>query len=207
MRVSIESNIGGGKTELIRILKNRFNYYVFEENMAGWQTWLDLVSKAPQRWMFHLHVKILRDMGSIPNPQNRTVIVERSPFSSRFVFAHDAKKQGVLTNDEYVLYLSLYDIMGWKPDFIIFINVPPEVCHSRIKKRGRVGEQSLTLDDLRRLHQRHLTMIQTSGIPYVQLDDDQDGSLLHLAQLAHSALQANSGQPVLPKHTVSLPVE
>jgi deoxyadenosine/deoxycytidine kinase len=38
---------------------------------------------------------------------------------------------------------------------VIYIQCPPEICEKRIKKRSREGEDSIPLDYLARIHEKH----------------------------------------------------
>lgn len=60
---------------------------------------------------------------------------------------------------------------------IVYLRAKPEICLERIKTRNRPEEQSITLDYLKQLHDRHeewlLSQNQTSITPVLVIDADQ----------------------------------
>ena len=165
MRISIEGNIGSGKTQLIRSLGNPF--IVFEENVIGWGPWLERFCENPQRWAFALQTKVLLDMSNIP----KNVIVERSPFTARHVFTKRLHHMGYLSDMENRLYLEFYDRLGWKPDVIIYLCVEPAECFARVQQRNREYEtNSITLEMLCDIHRYHETLFRQISVPVFKLD-------------------------------------
>jgi deoxyadenosine/deoxycytidine kinase len=87
-------------------------------------------------------------------------ISERSLLSDRFVFASIMKDMKILDEAEYEIYLQCYEYMLKMKEIvnlsgIIYIRCSPEICEQRIKKRSREGEDSIPLDYLKRLHEKH----------------------------------------------------
>lgn len=169
VRVSIEGNIGSGKTEVIHGITQ---YVVYEENVAGWEHWLEKVTDSPKRWAFTSQLKILLDMTAIPDYS----IVERSPYTVRYIFTQDMYDRQLMTNAEYQLYLEFYDIHGWKPDVIVYIDTPPAVCLQRILRRNRPSERNqpnTSIPRLQYLEGLHRSLFAGSGIPVYIVNGDR----------------------------------
>jgi deoxycitidine kinase len=46
---------------------------------------------------------------------------------------------------------------------VIYIQCPPEVCSDRIKKRSREGEDTIPLDYLEKIHEKHESWLNKAG--------------------------------------------
>jgi deoxyadenosine/deoxycytidine kinase len=55
----------------------------------------------------------------------------------------------------------LVDEFNLKPYGFIYLKTDPEVSHSRIVKRLRPGEESIPLDYLKTLHDKHTNWLET----------------------------------------------
>jgi len=169
MRISIEGLIGSGKSTVSKSLNPQFT--VYEENIPGWTPWLEKTQLDPHRWAFTMQTKILLDLCSTP----KNTIVERSPLTAKSVFTKRLHDQEFITNEEYQLYLEMYNQFSWKPDIIIYIDTPPAICLQRIKERNRNCECRITLHDLEDLEHYHELAFQSMpSIPLWRVDGTQN---------------------------------
>ena len=87
------------------------------------------------------------------------VILERSIFCDRYVFAENCYRTGLITLAEHQLYRNMWDFVVShycdEPDLIIYLRTPAEVCMERIRQRGREEESGMTLEYLRQLETLH----------------------------------------------------
>jgi deoxyadenosine/deoxycytidine kinase len=87
------------------------------------------------------------------------VILERSIFCDRFVFAENCYRTGLMSLAEYQLYCGLWDFLVSnycvKPDLTLYLRTPAEVCLQRIRTRGRAEESNITLEYLLQLERLH----------------------------------------------------
>lgn len=159
MRISVEANIGAGKTTLIRRLSEVFGDSVpmFLEPVEEWSEWLELFYTDPVRWGFTFNLNALMSFMRIHN--NGSVISERSPLSCFNVFAELQKKQGCMTLPEYMLFKNIYDRIAWTPDIIIYLRTDPLKCSERMIKRARVQERDVSIEYLRAVHEQHEILI------------------------------------------------
>ena len=179
--ISIEGNIGSGKSTLLSHLKqtltleNGQQVMFLQEPVDEWENIKDeegntMIQKfyanqekysfAFQMMAYISRLSLLKK--SIEENPDVVVITERSLFTDKFVFAkmlYDSKK---IESVEYQIYLRWFDTFA--KDFpiagTIYVKTDPEMCHSRIAKRSRDGESTISLDYLNACHEYHENMIQ-----------------------------------------------
>jgi len=71
--------------------------------------------------------------------------------------------------------------MKWYPKKYIFLNVPPEMSHERVKARHQKGDTFITLKSLQDLHARYMKMLETIGehCEVHIIDGTQPQALIH----------------------------
>ena len=145
--ISIDGNIGAGKTSILKELEKR-GCVVFPEDIGTWKPILDAFYNNPQRWTFTLQMGILnslhdqyRQMKELSSV-NTIIFMERDPSSSK-IFAEICKADGFMTNDEYKIYQGIFEKLIWQPDIKLFINTNVMTCMERIRKRGRECEKDI----------------------------------------------------------------
>lgn len=50
--------------------------------------------------------------------------------------------------------------MNWKSDITIYIKTDPEICMDRMIQRGRDCENNVTIEYLKKIHEKHEIMIK-----------------------------------------------
>jgi deoxyadenosine/deoxycytidine kinase len=183
--ISIEGNIGSGKSTLLSHLKqtlsleNGQQVLFLQEPVDEWENIKDeegntMIQKfyanqekysfAFQMMAYISRLSLLKK--SVEENPDMIIITERSLFTDKFVFAkmlYDSKK---IESVEYQIYLRWFDTFA--KDFhiagTIYVKTDPEMCHTRIAKRSRNGESTISLDYLNSCHEYHENMInvQTS---------------------------------------------
>eukprot|EP00828_Plagiopyla_frontata_P033204 TRINITY_DN4312_c0_g1_i3.p1 TRINITY_DN4312_c0_g1~~TRINITY_DN4312_c0_g1_i3.p1 ORF type:complete len:310 (-),score=41.20 TRINITY_DN4312_c0_g1_i3:101-1030(-) len=172
--LSIEGNVGAGKSTFLDLLNSRFSneFTVIPEPVNEWQNirgegvnMLDLLYKDPQRWSYtfqtyaffsrlQLWQRMMKDV------QTPLMISERSVFSDKYIFAQNCASNWnpaeLAVYNEWFDFLTGNERYGYRQiDGVIYLRTSPEVCLSRIAKRGRKEEDSIPIDYLTQLHQRH----------------------------------------------------
>ena len=165
----LEGNIGAGKTTVGKTIA-RSNFFGFiEEPTAIWRegfaaNMLDLFYSDTERWAFTFQICAFITRAKTWNEiwkqtSHNRVLLERSIYCDRYVFAENCYKTGLFSLAEYQLYCGMWDFMVSQycdePDAIIYLRTPAEVCLQRIHDRGREEESGIPIEYLYQLEQLH----------------------------------------------------
>lgn len=169
MLMLLEGNIGAGKTTVGNTIARSNQFGFIEEPTAMWRegfasNMLELFYSDTKRWAFTFQICAFvtraKTWHEIWHHTDRNrVILERSIYCDRYVFAKNCYESGLFSKAEYQLYCSMWDFMVSQfcdePDAIIYLRTPAEVCLDRIKDRGREEESEIPLDYLLQLEALH----------------------------------------------------
>lgn len=159
MKISIEGNIASGKSTLSTKLQQKTRIPVFLEPVETW-TLLDKFYTDIPRWGFTFNTEVLVSMSQWKN-NTFNAIYERSPNSCRHVFTQLMHDDGILCDEELMLFDKLFSNFGWDQDVMIYVRTPPEVCFERMYKRGRDCEMGgVSLEYLKKLDKKHEDMME-----------------------------------------------
>jgi deoxyadenosine/deoxycytidine kinase len=178
IRISIEGNIGCGKSSIISGLWERLpynEYDVYEEPVGSWNEdgtlshFYEVTAMLPKdnytRWKAasDLQLTILKSYINIAKQPTATskIVMERGALSSLKVFTPLAKMHSEMEAQIYNTALDEPMFLHTMPHIIIYIDVPPDVCLNRIRSRGIAYEQDVTLSYL----QRSMITMQTCYQP------------------------------------------
>jgi deoxyadenosine/deoxycytidine kinase len=167
--VLLEGNIGAGKTTVGRTIAESGQMGFIEEPTAVWQegfasNMLDLFYKDTQRWAFTFQILAFVTRAKTwhevwQQTRHRQVILERSIYCDRYVFAENCYRTGLFSETEYQLYCRMWDFVVPQfvdePDAILYLRTPAEVCQERITARARHEETGIPLSYLEELEQLH----------------------------------------------------
>lgn len=166
MRISIEGNIGAGKSSLLDALPKRSPWLAqhvdfFPEPLHEWGDTLQRYLEDKETWSVPLTLDILRGFG---NPDaystKRHQIVERSPYTCRYVFTEILQWDGYIKQNHMHTIDEYMNMYSWKPDMIVYLNVTPAECLERIETRARDGESSITFEDLKVIEYKYQKMFE-----------------------------------------------
>ncbi|MBN1680470.1 MAG: deoxynucleoside kinase [Anaerolineae bacterium] len=188
MLVLIEGNIAAGKTTLGKKLAASDQFSFIPEPVDRWQTGfaanlLERFYTETRRWAFTLQIcAFVTRAQAIQNLPDDTLHVafERSVFCDRHVFAKNVYQQGLMDETEWALYLHFWDFMAGQvpvPDAIIYLRTSADECFHRLQQRGRSEEQTVTLEYLQQLEDRHDEWLLGNGAaeaPVIVLDGITD---------------------------------
>ncbi|HVP15087.1 MAG TPA: deoxynucleoside kinase [Terriglobales bacterium] len=158
--LAIAGNIGVGKTELTTRLSAELGWMAYYEPVIQ-NPYLDDFYTDMSRWSFHLQIYFLSErfkaqvqIGSsaLPFIQDRTI------YEDAEIFARTLHEQGSMTEVDYRNYTSLFHVLVSflrKPDLIVYLKASPETLMSRIARRGRTSEKSITIDYIARLNRAY----------------------------------------------------
>ena len=170
MKISIDGNIGGGKSTLLTKLCQELRLPVFLEPIQDWNEWLTLFYKDNARWGMSFNLSVLMSFSKWCN-NNFLALYERSPLANRYIFSEIQCDQGTMNTLEIELYNKIYDELSWIPDVVIYIKTTPEVTQERIKIRGRECENTVPLEYLKAVHDKYEKLYGTTS----QLDEKYSG--------------------------------
>jgi deoxyadenosine/deoxycytidine kinase len=187
--VTIEGNIGGGKSTLLKKLKeyydSEFNdedYHIefLDEPVKIWESIQDengsnILEKFygdQETFSFSFQIvacvsrfKVIKDALKkikLQNINKKVIfITERSLYTDKMVFARMLYESDKISYINYQIYLNLFDTFS--EDFpihkVIYVKTSPERCHSRILKRSRDGEANIPLEYLTTCGDYHEKML------------------------------------------------
>ena len=186
--VSIEGNIGSGKSTLRELLEksslpigNSPSYILVyvDEPVNEWETIVDskgvnIIEKfysdqkeysfAFQMMAYISRLASLKRAIELHNQDKDVIFVcERSLWTDRYVFAQMLHDEGKIENIKFQIYLKWFDefIKDYPLDAIIYVTTEPELCSGRITKRNRQGE-TIPLEYLHRCHEYHTRWLKTN---------------------------------------------
>jgi deoxyguanosine kinase len=171
--ISIEGNIGSGKSTLVKELEKHWNgdVVILQEPVNAWmkirdpaneKTMLELFYENPKENAFAFQMMayvsryaLIRD--TLEKHPDTLVITERCMATDREVFVNMLKEDGILREVDYQIYMEWVYTLGTKyhPDHIVYIRTRPETCLERIQKRDRRGEKDIPVEYLQKCHQAH----------------------------------------------------
>jgi len=167
--ILLEGNIAAGKSTVGNVLKASEMFDFIEEPVDAWQggfasNLLDAFYRDMERWAFTFQIvafitrpKTWEEVRALTG--HRLVVLERSVFTDRHVFAPMLHDLGAMSDSEWQVYCRLWDFVVSnycaEPDCILYLPTPAEVCLERIRTRGRGEETGITLEYLQRLETLH----------------------------------------------------
>ena len=172
--ISIEGNIGSGKSTIINKLsqyyKHNNNVFCLCENIHLWDiiseedNFIEKFYSNKKKYAFLFQTTVLKAMKTqiaeiYDKNEHAIIIMERSILSSSKVFCKMMYDDKYITDDEKDEYLELLnDLNDFKPDYMIYLNVSCETALKNIKNRARKGEENITIEYLNKIELYHLKM-------------------------------------------------
>jgi len=191
-RVSIEGNIGAGKSTLIDYFKGMDGIETYAEPIDWWRNLddhnlLELLYTDIQQWLkvFQSYVQYTRLSIQTRPPKDsstRVQMFERSIQNNRFCFMEQARENGYLHPADYAVldqwYRWIRANVDISLDLIVYLRSTPEVVYERVKARGRPEEATLSFEYLQQLHRSHEQWLMSDDerfntIPVLVLDADK----------------------------------
>lgn len=177
--ISIDGNIGSGKSTIVQRLKEYFekqnkNIIFLQEPVDEWDkikdkngiTILEKFYQNQEKYSFAFQMMAYISRLSMlkktieENPES-IIITERCLNTDRYVFAKMLYDSGKLEDVEYQIYLNWFDHFSNMKGIhkVIYLKTNPDICFYRINKRNRDGESNISLEYLENCHKYHEEMI------------------------------------------------
>ena len=171
--ITVEGNIGAGKTTLTHLLAKHLNARLILEEFAD-NPFLPKFYENPQQYAFPLELffmaeryKQLKDMLQTKD-MFQTVTVSDYLFTKCLLFA-----KVNLPEEEFRLYQKLFDIMHQQllfPDVLIYLHAPVSRLQENIRKRKRPYEQNIPDEYLFNIQETYTSYIKQHNIKTIFID-------------------------------------
>src|SRR5665213_2389694 len=165
--ITIEGNIGAGKTTLAHILSKHFNARLILEEFAD-NPFLPKFYENKQQYAFPLELFFMAERYKQLKELLQTKDMFHHITISDYLFTKCLLFAKVnLAEEEFLLYQKLFDIINpqlVKPDLLIYLHTPIEKLKENIRKRNRSYEQSIETEYLFALQETYTEYIKQHNI-------------------------------------------
>jgi deoxyguanosine kinase len=171
--ITVEGNIGAGKTTLANLLSAHFNAKLVLEEFAE-NPFLPKFYENPEQYAFPLELffmaeryKQLKDMLSNKDLFQTTTVSDYL-FTKCLLFA-----KVNLPDEEFRLYQKLFEIINpqiVQPEILIYLHAPVNKLQENIQKRNRKFEQNIPNDYLFKLQETYTQYIKQHNIKTLFVD-------------------------------------
>lgn len=205
--ITIEGNIGAGKTTLANLLAERLNARLILEEFAD-NPFLAKFYDNPAQYAFSVELFFMaeryKQQKDLVGQQDlfRTLTISDYLFTKCLLFA-----KVNLPDDEFRLYQRLFEIMHHQmiqPELLIYLHAPVSKLQENIKKRNRPYEQNIQNDYLYNIQQTYTHYIKQHNMKTLFIDTsnaDFIGNPKHLDTI----LDALEKEYEDGQHFISLP--
>jgi len=156
--IGVEGNIGAGKTSFIETVRNsNLDIEVVDEPWFDYKDMLEGFYNDPHYWAFPFQLAMLTKRAHnhfVMQMKKGAMLVERTLFADRHVFARAVQTEGYMTEIQFNDYEAIFDDLAFfikEPDIYVYLKAPLDLLTERIKMRNRKGEEKITFEYLRLL--------------------------------------------------------
>ena len=171
--ITIEGNIGAGKTTLAYLLSKHYNARLILEEFAE-NPFLPKFYENRQQYAFPLELFFMAERYKQLKELLQTKDMFQHLTISDYLFTKCLLFAKVnLAEQEYLLYQKLFEIINpqlIQPDLLIFLHAPVSKLKENIKKRNRSYEQSIDPDYLFSLQEMYAQYIRQHNIKTLFID-------------------------------------
>jgi deoxyadenosine/deoxycytidine kinase len=179
--ISIEGNIGSGKSTFISYLRTHHpEIYIVEEPVHEWATVMDntgvgiLEKFYNDQHTYAFPFQILayvsrfttfRKLMKLPDIENKIIVTERCLHSDKHIFAKMLHDSGKINDINYQVYCKMFT--EFSDDYpihkLFYVRTDAELCLTRIRERDRNGECEISSEYLFECDKYHEDMVQSYG--------------------------------------------
>lgn len=190
--ISIEGNIGVGKSTFTNILKELPNVDIVFEPVDMWsnikdnntdKNILETFYTDMPRWSYTFQnvayiTRVMNMENRIRESKNAYIFLDRSLETDKYVFEKTLHDDGLINDIEHNAYNLWFDFyynyVRPKQDvYRIYLNANVDTCYKRIHIRDRSGEEKVSKEYLSKLEKCHNEWLQTEK-HVLTLDCNQD---------------------------------
>ncbi|MEP7318114.1 MAG: deoxynucleoside kinase [Panacibacter sp.] len=171
--ITVEGNIGAGKTTLAHLLSRKLNARLILEEFAD-NPFLPKFYENQKQYAFPLELFFMAERFKQMKDMLHTKDMFQSITVCDYLFTKCLLFAKVnLPEEEFRLYQKLFDIIHQQliyPDILIYLHAPVQKLQQNIKKRNRVYEQGIHDDYLFSLQQTYTSYIKQHNIKTIFID-------------------------------------
>jgi deoxyguanosine kinase len=205
--VTIEGNIGAGKTTLSHLLAKHYNARLVLEQFAD-NPFLPKFYENPQQYAFPLELFFMAERFK----QLKDLINQKDLFQSLTITDYLFTKCLLfakinLAEDEFRLYQRLFDIMYQQliqPEILIYLHAPVNKLQQNIRKRARSYEQNIPDDYLFSIQETYTHYIRQHNLKTLFVDAS-NADFLHNEKHLQLIIDALDKEYPDGQHYLSLP--
>jgi len=205
--VTIEGNIGAGKTTLSHLLARHYNARLILEEFAD-NPFLPKFYENPKQFAFPVELFFMAERFK----QMKDLLQQKDLFQqitiSDYLFTKCLLFAKVnLPEDEFRLYQRLFDILQQQvimPELLIYLHAPVNKLQENIRKRNRSYEQKIPDDYLFNIQQTYTHYIRQHNIKTIFVDAGNADFLGNPKQL-HTIIDALEKDYDHGQHFLALP--
>ena len=171
--ITIEGNIGAGKTTLSRLLSTHYNARLILEQFAD-NPFLPKFYENREQYAFPLELFFMAERYK----QLKDLLQSKDLFHQLTISDYLFKKSLLfakvnLPEQEFLLYQKLFEIINphlLQPDLLIYLHAPITKLKENIKKRNRTYEQSIDPEYLMALQETYTQYIKQHNVKTLFID-------------------------------------
>ncbi len=171
--ITIEGNIGSGKTTLAQLLSDHFNARLILEEFAD-NPFLPKFYENKEQYAFPLELFFMAERYKQLKDLLQTKDLFQSVTISDYMFTKCLLFAKVnLPEEEFLLYQKLFNIINpqlVQPDLLVYLHAPISKLKENIKKRNRSYEQSIDPEYLLSLQEMYTQYIKQHNIKTLFID-------------------------------------
>ncbi len=171
--ITIEGNIGSGKTTLAQLLSDHFNARLILEEFAD-NPFLPKFYENKEQYAFPLELFFMAERYKQLKDLLQTTDLFHSVTISDYMFTKCLLFAKVnLPDEEFLLYQKLFNIINpqlVQPDLLVYLHAPIYKLKENIKKRNRSYEQSIDPEYLYALQEMYTQYIKQHNIKTLFID-------------------------------------
>ncbi len=161
--ISIEGNIGAGKTSLAKMLAEDMNTKLILEQFED-NSFLPKFYKDPEKYAFPLELSFLAERyQQLKEHLSTSDLFQPTIIADYFIDKSVIFAKSTLQTDEFTLYSKLFNIISSslpKPDLLVYLFVNINRLQTNIHKRGRSYELDIQDDYLKTIQLGYLEYIK-----------------------------------------------
>ncbi len=205
--ITIEGNIGAGKTTLAHLLSKHYNARLILEEFAD-NPFLAKFYENQAQYAFPVELFFMAERYK----QLKDLLQQKDLFNSLSISDYLFNKcllfaKVTLPDDEFRLYQRLFDIIHQQliqPDIVVYLHAPVSKLQENIKKRNRTYEQAIPDEYLFNLQETYTHYIKQHNIKTLFVDAS-NADFLHNEKQLQAVIDALDKEYEPGQHFISLP--